>query len=226
MKGTACTSAKKFKLPSMKKIAETMGYPDYEDWKGRCFQISKWLVDHDFVPGEPVYGHYLGDVAKDSYFYDRYVTGVPFIRHGWILMPNKSIVDPTLWVFQDVKPYLYHGDGIFETERRGKICVYDEGGNVWKRMCMRPAPPFERKGKMIDIKVSPMALDLINELLGEKVYDRFEMCFPQLFWLANLPIDAFGSYAKEIFGWIEREGHKVLIPMDNWRQVMGGKLGK
>jgi hypothetical protein len=226
MKGTTCTSVKRSKLPSIKKIAETIGYPDTEDWKGRCFQIPKWLVDHDFIPGVAVYGHYLGDVAPFSYFSERYDSGVLFIRHGWISTPDKKIIDPTLWIFQDVDPYLYYGEGIFETRRRGKICVYDEGGNVWKQAIMRPCPPFERKGKMIDIVVSPQALDLINELLGETKYDRFEICFPQLIWLANLPLNAFGSHAKEIFRWIEKAGHKVYIPIDNWRQVMGDKLGK
>lgn len=224
MKETSCTPEKKIKLPSMKKIAETMGYPDYEDWKGRCYQISSWIVDHDFVQGRAVYGHYLGDVAPNSYFSERYESSVPFIRHGWILTPNNKIVDPTLWVFENVKPYLYYGDGVFTTQKYGKICVYDEGGNLFRQRNMKPVPPDDIRQKRV--LCSPMDLKVrvfISGLLGEKPPYPIDLAFGRVFWLANCPVPMLQPYAKEIYTWLEGMGHKVLVPMDNWNLVMKGK---
>lgn len=43
-----------------------------------------------------------------------------FIPHGWVLMPDGRIFDPTRWTFEAKSPYLYVGPDRDE---------YDKGSN-------------------------------------------------------------------------------------------------
>lgn len=73
-------------------------------WKGNCYGIAGALVAKKLVEGVAVYGLYHGHIAKTSMF-----AGQPFARHGWVLAPDGTVIDPTRWVFEDVEPYIFEG---------------------------------------------------------------------------------------------------------------------
>lgn len=73
-------------------------------WPGNCYTIASMLVDHKVIKGTAVYGHWLGSVARGSMFF-----GKPIIQHGWILQEDGTVVDPTRFVFENAKPYIWTG---------------------------------------------------------------------------------------------------------------------
>ena len=185
-------------------------------WAGRCYEIASECVRLKIVPGVAVYGHFLGKVAPESHFGDR--SHHPFQQHGWVQMPDGRIWDPTRWSFEGVEPYIYVG------ENKGE---YDEGGNALRQATHKPPPPFNRHGKTYDLapRILPAdAWNRVEELLGNS-YDEAEVeevgkvSDDQLFWLANLPYDAFGKHAEAIYKAIEAVGMAGFIPIDNRRRA-------
>lgn len=143
-----------------------------ERWKGRCFEIASAIVAAKLVRGTAVYGHWLGEVNRKSFFYHE--PKRPFIQHGWILLADSRVLDPTRWVFEAKAPYLFVGEppddwdinpcrncGLLKEEhnlvREGyrdlddcghyeiEHWPYDEGGNRWRAAFIRP-PPAPKPG--------------------------------------------------------------------------------
>jgi len=79
-----------------------------EKWPGNCHAIAHAIVKAKLVDGIAVYGHWTGPVHPQSSFYSRSKAG--FCRHGWVELADGRVLDPTRWVFENVKPYLYIGD--------------------------------------------------------------------------------------------------------------------
>ena len=86
-------------------------------WHKRCHEIAHRIVDAGLVEGSVCYGHYLGPIDPDGRWSNR--EGLAFQRHGWILLPDGRILDPTRFSFENKDPYLYIGENADE---------YDEGG--------------------------------------------------------------------------------------------------
>jgi hypothetical protein len=74
------------------------------EWHGNCYSIACSILRAGLVEGRPAYGHYLGPVASTGYWASR--RGSKFQRHGWIVLNDGRILDPTRWSFEDKKPYL------------------------------------------------------------------------------------------------------------------------
>lgn len=194
-------------LPTLAECEKALG-EKAETWVARCYEISYRIVAAGLVDGEAVYGHWLGDVAPRSHFADR-GHRLAFIPHGWILLKDGRVLDPTRWVFEDVAPYLYIGeepdhwsvtpcanckllkeehrdDGpedqceMFEVEK----WPYDEGGNQWRDAVNhgRPAPVPE--GPRAKTGIHGWTDTWVASLLGEK--SAAELTVNQLFYLANL----------------------------------------
>lgn len=192
-------------------VEKAIGIPAAK-WKGRCFEIASAMVRAKLVRGTPVYGHWIGPIARTSHFADRRTLG--FTNHGWVLVdePTQLIVDPTRWVFEDRAPYIFVGSG-------ADTLPYDEGGNKLRAALNRPPPGFDPTGKSVPLEkhLSTEGRQLLTLMLGESGKDRPRgmLSMNQMFWLANQPFDAFGEKVREFYDAIAAVGRGALIPIDN-----------
>jgi hypothetical protein len=188
--------------------AFVIGVP-LDDWKGNCFAIATQIVEKGLVEGRAVYGHWLGPVAKDSFFAHR--RKLPFIQHGWILLKDGRILDPTRWVFEATKPYLYVGEDDED--------YYDEGGDRLRTAMTqaRPVPKWKPDGQMgPKLKLTAKETAFVRSLLGDGAGPVGKpLTREQLFWLANAPYALLGEHAKAIFLAIKGARLGALIPIDN-----------
>lgn len=229
------------RLPTLAECEKAIGEPA-SAWVSRCYEISCKIVEAKLVRGEAVYGHWTGPVHKDSHF-ARYASA-PFIRHGWILLEDGRVLDPTRWVFEAAEPYLFvaeppdhwsvtpcancgllkeeHRDGgpedqceMFEVEQ----WPYDEGGDKMRqaleRERPRPIPQGPRKKVKLD-KAKAWVAGVLDDPDPTKLTDN------QLFYLANLSYATIKGYVgpegvREIYTAIaDRTDTSICwIPIDN-----------
>jgi len=73
------------------------------EWAGKCYMVAMALRD---VLGK-------GELVTGFYDDEENVTD-----HGWLEMPDGSVVDPTRWTLEDRKPYIYRGppDGCYDKD--------------------------------------------------------------------------------------------------------------
>jgi hypothetical protein len=190
-------------------------------WHGRCYEIACAIVSAKLVKGRAVYGHYLGPVAKTGYWAER--RGQGFQRHGWILLSDGRVLDPTRWSFEDKEPYL-------ALVERSTLRDYDEGGNAFRAAMMGPPPAFQktekgmdvyakRRLKIIKLKIGVLARQEIMRLLNHPPATTWQM----VHWVANLPPATLGPAAPEVFRAIVKAGLSTSIPYDNRVAVLGDK---
>lgn len=185
-----------------------------EKWAGNCHLISCLIIEKKLIFGEAVYGHWVGPITETSIF-AKY-RHLPFVRHGWIILKNGEILDPTRWVFEDVKPYIY----------KGKNDFYDRGGNIWRENNLRPPPSFKDKNFPINKyfstnKLPKLSVEFLAEILCDSSFvKRKTASLSQLFWIANLPPSMLGEYIQTIYKWLVQIGQGVLIPMDNREAIL------
>ena len=195
------------RLPTLAECEKALG-ETASAWVARCYEISCRIVAAGLVEGEAVYGHWTGDVATGSHFADR-GKRLPFVQHGWILLKDGRVLDPTRWVFENVAPYLYIGEepdswgvipcancGLLREEHRDggpddqcemyeqERWPYDEGGNSWREAMTsgRPAPVPE--GPLRKTGIHGFTDAWVASLLGQQ--SAAELAVNQLFYLANL----------------------------------------
>lgn len=201
---------KKMKLPTLAACEKALG-EKAETWVARCYEISCRIVAAGLVEGEAVYGHWLGKVHPRSHFADR--GRMPFIQHGWILLKDGSILDPTRWVFEAVSPYLYVGSppdeweihpcktcGLLEEEHRDsgpedrcdnyerEPWPYDEGGNQWRDAMTRGRPRPVPEGPRKLCRIHGQTAAWVEAILDEN--DASQLTVNQLFYLANMSYQA------------------------------------
>ena len=216
------------RLPKLEECEKALG-EKAEAWVARCYEISCRIVAAGLVKGVAVYGHWLGPVHPKSHFAGK---PRPFVQHGWILTDDGEVLDPTRWVFEAAKPYLYVGTepddwsvtpcrdcGLLDEEHdddgppdhcgnyRPELWPYDEGGNQWREaMQVTKPPPVPKKGEERNaFKVSPDVAIFVAGLLGEG--DGSKLTTAQIFWLANLP---YTTFAKACGGRAVREVYEAI----------------
>jgi len=200
---------------TLKRAEKVLGEPATK-WAGRCYEIACRLVDRGAVKGVAVYGHWLGPVHPKSRFYR---TGPLFVQHGWVILPDKRVLDPTRWVFEHIAPYLYIGPADH----------YDEGGTQFRAATSGLPPRWdpEEEQHFFDYTVLPYgtAWAFIEKLLrldrelDRPDYEPGQMSDAQLFWLANADPAMLGVHAATIYAAIDKLGRRALIPLDNWLRV-------
>jgi hypothetical protein len=197
-------------MPNPETIAEKIGIL-VTDWPFNCYFIACRVVDAGLTPGGvPVYGHYLGPIADGSLWADR--RGRPFIRHGWVVMPDGSIVDPTRWCFDNKGPYIYTASKESAAEE------YDEGGNALLTAMMKhhPRPEWNPEDPKPFVIFFDTATDFVRSLLQcPKSQPDNKYNVGQLFWLANLPYNVIGDHLLEICDALKPAKLIALIPIDN-----------
>lgn len=204
------------RLPTLKQVERVLGPARL--WAGRCYEVACACVAEGLVAGAAVYGHWLGPVHPRSYF-GRLSTHPDFVRHGWVLLLDRRVFDPTRWTFTAERPYLHVGANEGE---------YDEGGNCLRETLLRPPPRFDREegGRVYvlgDAVLSSPAWSHVEELLAEDYsgddHSPGEVTAAQLFWLANLPYDRLEPHAGEVYSCLRKLGHEALVPVDNLRRA-------
>ena len=55
-------------MKTIKKIEEIINLP-VEKWKGKCHEMAMRFISNKLADGDPVYGHWLGPVARTSFFF-------------------------------------------------------------------------------------------------------------------------------------------------------------
>ncbi len=175
-------------------------------WAGRCYEIARKLAPH--VGGEAVYGHWLGPIAPGTLFAPRALLG--WVAHGWIIMPNLTVVDPTRWAFEGVEPYLFAGSLDLDE--------YDRGGNRLRVSHLEGPPAWTEDEDQFDL------LEGVSEEATVQVWTLLDDHEPpyslaQVHWLAHLPPDYFGGHVTEIFRAVQRVGMGAAIPWDNQQEA-------
>jgi hypothetical protein len=203
-------------VPPLSVCIKALGPTD--NWKGDCYGIASRLVDKGLVKGVAVYGHWLGPIAETSYFGPK--RGMPFCQHGWVLMPDKTIVDPTRWVFEDVEPYIYHGENDF----------YDEGGNEFRMALLGPPPKYDPTERQYEITKSIMRTvtwNFVEKVLKIDITEQEPgfLTLSQLHWLAKLSPERLGEHQAGVYRALVKLDRKALIPIDNF-MTCERKLGR
>jgi len=159
----------------------------------------------------PVYGHWTGPVSTEGYW--RHRAGLPFIHHGWVVLPGGNILDPTRWSFEAVEPYIWVG------ENDGN---YSEGGNDFRKVCYtaRPCPAMDEDARMVQLKLDPPATFHLwlysgGVLAEPDLTSCYVLTWEQLFWVANAPFMDLEPHAREIYQAIIDMKQQALIPIDN-----------
>jgi hypothetical protein len=198
---------------TLEKCEKGIGMPSRE-WAGKCYQISCMIVDAGLIKGDPVYGHFRGAIHPHSYFGIR--ASMPFVQHGWIILPGgANVLDPTRFAFEDKDPCLYWGPNDSD---------YDEGGNRWRMSQRKPLPehfPGE-KIKRIDLLADLRApvrshLMAILNLTGKEA--RTPIPSSWVMWLANLSYDELRPFNLEIYATMKALGCEAFVPIDNFRRA-------
>lgn len=180
------------------------------DWPGNCYGISSLCVKHKIVPvGSKLrYGHWTGPIHQRSRFYRK--NGLGFVQHGWVELPDKTIFDPTRYVFEYKPPYIYEGPNDF----------YDVGGNLFRKENTTPPPPFNAiASRTVLIRTDPETSAFIKALLLDlRTNDNYTI--EQIYWLANLVPDATAPFTAKIYTALKQADMAAFIPLDNWRLIM------
>jgi hypothetical protein len=186
-------------------------------WKGNCYGMACAMVKNGLVEGTAVYGHWRGPVSPKSIFH-----GNPVIQHGWVLMPDGQVCDPTRWEFEGKRPYIYIGPSDH----------YDEGGNKLREIRIGGAPPWDPEDDRVSVSTSVMdspAWSFIEDILKlrdnlmDDDYEPGMVNVRQLAWVANLPPSRLGKHAPAIYAGLEKLKLRAFIPIDNYRMVQQGR---
>lgn len=196
---------KDWRKASIEEIAKKIQWPIAE-WPGNCYTLACMIAP--LVGGTPVYGHWTGPVAPGSMFSEK-----PIVQHGWILLKGNTVIDPTRYVFEGREPYIYDGIADF----------YDEGGNALRATFRRPCPEFDYKeGGGVNVPFSAAVVAVVDRLMAPaKRHVSGRLSKAQVFWLANLPYDAFGpgETVRRVYGALSVAGYRAAIPVDNYRRA-------
>lgn len=187
--------------------ATAIGVP-LEYWPGQCFGIASALVDAGLVPGgRAVYGHFLGRVSPKSVpFGPRHK--LPFQAHGWVIMPDGRILDPTRWVFEAKRPYLFIGPR--------DNPEYDEGGNHFRSIMRGPAVPEPESARTCAIAFEGEAAAFARLAFGHgSPYGINEAR-----WLAHTAPAEAGDAIAGLYQALQAAGLGALIPFDNRLAVL------
>jgi hypothetical protein len=232
---------------TISEIEKVLKFP-VKGWEGNCFAVATQIVEAKLVKGRAVYGHYRGPVSKDGFWGHR--IGMAFLRHGWIILPDDTILDPTRWSFEAKTPYLYFHEcgnhdvicqdcGLVPEEHgviadscpcfRPQRCDYDEGGNDIRRMMMRPPPAYRHipKGHVHEVNntrhMNLRVKPATLVFMREVVGGTPKITWEQLHWICNLPLSTLGEHARDIFRATIKADEAAIIPIDNRRAVLGDR---
>lgn len=172
-----------------------------KDLSWRCHEAATRLAEiltKEGTEARPVYGFWHGRcVGKDA----------PFYRHGWTVVDCTEIWDPTRWVFEGKKPYLFKGLLKDHPE-------YDEG---MRRVRAETRSPFPKNSKSdrpsVQLNWSKDAEKFLLEILSG--YSPNSLTPQQAMWICNYDYLGLGGFIDEIYSKFIEAGFGSFIPIDN-----------
>lgn len=185
-------------------------------WAGNCYGIA--CAAADMIGGaEAVYGHWLGPVSDKSRFAGRPI----FVQHGWVLLRDGRVLDPTRWEFEGVEPYIYVGESDH----------YDEGGNGFRMAMAGSPPPWDPSDNVYEVTPEILPAEpwtFVEKLLGldqitSKDYTPGDVTFAQLHWLANVDPRQMEGHAEAVYEMLKDFHMEAHIPFDNRVMVERGR---
>ena len=177
-----------------------------EEWHGKCSQLAHTAIAV-LGHGNYAYGHYHGDVDPDGFWENR-----AFQRHGWVLLDDGRVLDPTRWSFENVEPYIYIGENDSD---------YDEGGNAVRTAFRMPCPNVE-DGDPADLEEIMSSRYFFEELTGTPFN---KITRQQAAWVASESYDRLGFAVAPVYETLIANDLQVFIPIDNYnRAVREGRI--
>lgn len=179
-------------------------------WEGRCSSLAAAALKTG-VEGDLIRGTWTGPIASGTVFSDR-----PITQHTWILLKNGQICDPTRWVFEGAKPYVYVGPSDH----------YDEGGNKL-RMAMlqqRPIPLWDPTKPQIALTFPKKIrlevwMAIARTLKSPDAQPMHSYTRDQIGFLANLSPETYGPYAAAFYDALKKAKMLTYMPLDNQRRI-------
>jgi hypothetical protein len=168
------------------------------DLEWNCFAVSTVLADllkDKGINARAVYGMWRGYCVEKSMSSD--------FRHGWVIIDNKIIIDPTRWVFDGVDPKLFR--------TTTKNIQYDEGMVRFKNQFRTPFPAKEKNERIIDFNWSSNVLNFFRDITGK---DCSSLSVRQALWCCNIPYTSHGSLLNEVYLEFQNKGCLSFIPID------------
>lgn len=181
-------------------LEECLGQPASE-WHGKCSQLAHATISI-LGHGHYAYGHYYGKIDPKGYWSHRGIA-----RHGWVLLGDGRILDPTRWSFENVDPYIYIGPNGTD---------YDEGGNALRGFMRTPCPSADDE-KAIGLK-EVMESRYFFEELTKTPFE--EITQSQAMWVANAPYDELGIAVAPIYRTLIENKMEAFIPVDNYNRAL------
>lgn len=172
-------------------------------WIGNCYLIANKAVEGGLVLGHVAYGHWTGPVNPKCPLRGK------LFRHGWVVCQDNTVFDPTRWVFENARPYIYNGppDHYYE-------------GDIWRDTRMPPIPEFD--ARLRQIPYTEVESSVIENILGQL---SGVMTINQAVWIANMPYVMLGENVSTVYGWLVKNRLLSLIPIDNInRAIREGKI--
>jgi len=172
-----------------------------DQWHGKCTLIAHYACK--LVGGHEIYGSYLGPVHKDGYWGNRRM--LPN-NHGWVLLDDGRVLDPTRWSFEHKDPYIYIGKNDDD---------YDEGGNKMRAAFRSPCPSADQ-GRPANLKEVLCSAPLFEQLTNTP-FDKITI--EQAAWVANTPYDELDFAVAPIYETLIQNEMDAYIPIDNLRRA-------
>ena len=184
-----------------------------KDLSWNCFAVSTVLAEmlkKENIKARAVYGTWQGIcVSKKE---------KGLFRHGWVLVNEKEILDPTRWVFNGLEPVIFKGSVSKNKE-------YDEGAKKLRDMIPRPFPLFNANAKrIISFTWTPDCAQAIEMISGQKCSTKQETTIDQAYWMANLSYEVWGHHLNEVYENLIKEHCGAFIPLDFKEKYKGSKL--
>lgn len=190
---------------TVEQVVKVTGWP-VARWNGNCYSISCQILKHKLVEGHPIFGHYYGPISPDGHWGK--FAGCQFVQHGWILLSNGRIMDPTRWSFTNTEPKIY----VFNNDDP-EFAEYDDGGDRVRVLMRKPCPDATKEEKTLKLDLKPEAAELINCMLDGKATCK-SIAPSQLIWVANAPYHQLGIFVPFIYQAIADLGLIAFIPKD------------
>ena len=198
------------KLPAISRIERVISLSS-SAWQGRCYEVACAIVNSRIIKGQAIYGHYYGPVANIGYWAGR--KDFIFQRHGWIVKKDGTIIDPTRWSFENVKPYLASIPK--DSKKYGE---YDRAGNRFRQCMQSPPPIYNPIDRLALLRISDTKIEnFLFKLLGWPPAITVKM----IFWIANLIPSKLGQFAKRIYQILDKNNYGAFIPIDNRHLILG-----
>jgi hypothetical protein len=196
---------------TLKQLEAAFGSPA-PSWAGRCYAVACAAADL-IEDAAPIYGHWVGPVSSKSIFAGRSL----FVQHGWVLLPDGRVLDPTRWEFEGRAPYIYVGPDDH----------YDEGGNKFRQAMMGPPPSFDSGSKVFDVTADVLPSDawsFVEKLLRLEDSPLGQVTYEQVHWLANLDPRQMDGHARAILKMLEHFDMLAHMPIDNQDMIENGRV--